>query len=48
MADRGNISPLCSYCYFGGLADELDIKAHERQEVLPSLYEGFAIQLPML
>ena len=31
----------CSYCYFGGLADELGLTAEERQDVIPSLYEGF-------
>ena len=31
----------CSYCYFGGLADELGLTAEERLDVIPSLYEGF-------
>ena len=31
----------CSYCYFGGLADVLGLAAEERQDVIPSLYEGF-------
>ena len=31
----------CSYCYFGGLADELGLTAEERKEVIPSLYEDF-------
>lgn len=31
----------CSYCYFGGLADVLGLTAEERQDVIPSLYEGF-------
>lgn len=31
----------CSYCYFGGLADELGLSAEERQDMIPSLYEGF-------
>lgn len=31
----------CSYCYFGGLADQLGLSTEERQDVIPSLYEGF-------
>ena len=31
----------CSYCYFGGLADVLGLAREERQDVIPSLYEGF-------
>lgn len=31
----------CSYCYFGGLADELGLTAEERQDIIPSLYEAF-------
>lgn len=31
----------CSYCYFGGLADELGLTAEERKDVIPSLYEDF-------
>lgn len=31
----------CSYCYFGGLADELGLTTDERQDVIPSLYESF-------
>ena len=37
IVSMGDNKLRCSYCYFGGLADELDIKAHERQEVLPML-----------
>lgn len=31
----------CSYCYFGGLADELGLTIEERQDIIPSLYEDF-------
>lgn len=31
----------CSYCYFGGLADELGLTDDERKDVIPSLYEDF-------
>lgn len=31
----------CSYCYFGGLADELGLTDEERKDVIPSLYEDF-------
>lgn len=31
----------CSYCYFGGLADELGMTSDERQDVIPTLYEDF-------
>lgn len=31
----------CSYCYFGGLADELGLTAEERLDIIPSLYESF-------
>jgi len=31
----------CSYCYFGGLADELGLTVEERQDIIPSLYEDF-------
>lgn len=31
----------CSYCYFGGLADDLGLTAEERQDVIPTLYERF-------
>lgn len=41
IVSMGDNKLKCSYCYFGGLADELGIKAEERMEVLPSLYEGF-------
>ena len=34
----------CSYCYFGGLADEMGLTDEERMDIIPSLYESFIFE----
>ena len=41
IVSMGDNKLKCSYCYFGGLADELGLTSDERQDVIPSLYEDF-------
>ena len=41
IVSMGNNIENCSYCYFGGLTDVLNIPMEERKDTIYSLYEEF-------